>query len=107
MSLTPAERTLRARVGAYALHARRDPLETTRAARETFLANFERRVDPDGLLDPADRKCRALAARHEHFARLALRSVMSRSRNRKAAPAKGRPSQEERHARPRQPQCSE
>jgi hypothetical protein len=39
-SLTPAERSLRARIGAYAMHARNDPRQTTAAAREAFLHRF-------------------------------------------------------------------
>ena len=39
-SLTPAERVLRARMGAYALHARYDPRVTTVAARQAFDRRF-------------------------------------------------------------------
>ena len=45
--MTPAERSLRARMAAYRLHATHDPKETTAAARAAFLARFEREVDPD------------------------------------------------------------
>ncbi len=75
---TTAERTLRARIGAYALHAKRDPRETTRAARAALLAKFERQVDPQGTLDPAERARRALSARKAYFARLSLRSSIAR-----------------------------
>ena len=46
--MTPVERSLRARMAAYSLHAQRDPRETTSAARAAFLDRFEREVDPDG-----------------------------------------------------------
>jgi len=78
--LTPTEMALRGRIGAFALHARYDPRETTRAARETFLAKFEREVDPDGVLPTGERKRRAEYARKAHFARLALASARSRSK---------------------------
>lgn len=91
MSLTPTERTLRARLGAYALHAQRDPRETTRNARVKFLERFERQVDPDGELPAAERARRAEAARRAHFSRMALRSAVVRGnrRAREAANAVG------------------
>jgi hypothetical protein len=82
--LTAEQRSLRAKLGAYSLHAQRDPHETTRAARDAFDARFARIVDPTGELDPAERERRATAARRAHFARLALRSAQAR-RARKSA----------------------
>jgi len=79
-ALTPAERTLRARVGAFSLHAQRDVRETTQIARETFLARFEHLVDPDRVLDPDERRRRAAAARSAYFTRLAFLSVRARGR---------------------------
>jgi hypothetical protein len=70
--LTPGERSLRARIGAYAKHGRNDSRETTTAARTAFLATFERQADPDGVLPPAERQRRAEQLRSAHFARLAL-----------------------------------
>jgi len=46
-------------LAAYSLHAKRDPKETTQAARAAFLTRFEREVDPDGSLPPAERARRA------------------------------------------------
>ena len=57
--LTPAQRSLRSRLAAYSLHAKHDPRETTQAARAAFLTRFEREVDPDGSLPPAERARRA------------------------------------------------
>ena len=51
--LTPSERSLRGRVGAYALHAQHDSRLLTGAARAAFLSRFEREVDPDGTLPEA------------------------------------------------------
>lgn len=76
--LTPSERSLRGRIGAYALHATHDPRITTRAARAAFDTRFEREVDPDGTLPEAERTRRASYARKAYFARLALKSAQSR-----------------------------
>ncbi len=83
--LTANQLSLRGRIGAYALHAQRDPRETTAKARSTFLAKFEQEVDPDGVLPESERLRRAEAAKKAHFARLALRSARKRGR----AKAKG------------------
>jgi len=45
--MTPAERSLRGRIGAHALHAKYDSRELTASARGAFLDRFERQVDPD------------------------------------------------------------
>ncbi len=78
--LTPTQRSLRARMGAYALHATHDPRETTKAARDVFMARFERQVDPDGCLPPAERRRRAEAAKKAYFSGLALKSAKARRR---------------------------
>lgn len=78
--MTRNELSVRARIGAYSLHAKHDPRETTSKARSAFLAKFQTEVDPDGLLPEAERLRRAEAARRAHFARLALRSAVKRRR---------------------------
>lgn len=78
--LTPEEAALRGRIGAYRLHATHDPKETTAKARQTFLAKFEREVDPDSTLPEAERKRRAEYARKAHFARLAYASARARKK---------------------------
>lgn len=78
----PNEMALRGRIGAFRLHATHDPRETTARARAAFLARFEAEVDPDGVLDPDERRRRALAARRAYFAQLALRSAQARRRRR-------------------------
>jgi hypothetical protein len=92
MTLTARERTLRARLGAYSLHAKRDARETTAQARTRFLERFVLEVDPKGKLGPKERARRATAARSAYFARLALRSARARkkstSRPRQAARAR-------------------
>jgi hypothetical protein len=77
-SISPAERSLRARLAAYALHSQRDPRETTAKARAAFLAKFEREADPKGVLPLEERRRRAESLRRAHFARLALGSVKAR-----------------------------
>ena len=79
-NLSPEERTLRARMGAYRLHALYDPKETTKKARAAFAARFDRQVDPDGVLPPAERARRADAARRAYFTELQLRSSRTRRR---------------------------
>jgi hypothetical protein len=84
---SPAEqsfRSQRARLGAHALHATHDPRETTKPARAAFLSRFEREVDPEGLLDPAERSRRARHALKAHMTRLSMSSVKARAA-RKAA----------------------
>lgn len=76
--LSPTERSLTGRIGAYQLHATHDPRVTSLHGRQTFLASFEQKVDPDNTLSEAERTRRALAARKAHFARLALKSAQVR-----------------------------
>jgi hypothetical protein len=42
------------------------------------MATFEAQVDPDGILEPAERARRAESARKAHFGRLALASAKAR-----------------------------
>jgi hypothetical protein len=70
---------LRGRLAAHALHARvADPTAHTAPARKAFLDRFEREVDPDGILPPADRARRAGHARSAYFLRLSLASAKAR-----------------------------
>ncbi len=82
--LTPAQRSLRARIAAYTLHATHDPRVTTQAARDAFLARFEREVDPHRQLPAAERRRRADAAKKAYFSRLALKSATARRARRRA-----------------------
>jgi hypothetical protein len=81
---TPAERSLRARLAAYAMHARHDARQTTVNGRAAFLARFEREVDPDRRLDPAERRRRAEQARRAYFTRLSLAAATARAAKRAA-----------------------
>lgn len=62
------------RIGAYRQHAMHSARETTSAARAAFMARFEDEVDPERVLDPAERATRASAAMKAHMLRLSLRS---------------------------------
>ena len=85
--LSPAERSLRARLAAHSMHARHDARETTTAARAAFLARFEAEVDPNGILSPEERRRRADHARRAYFTRLALASAKARRRGRRSGGA--------------------
>jgi hypothetical protein len=76
--MSPAERSLRARLAAHAMHAQYDARETTAKARAAFLARFEREVDPDGVLSPEERRRRAESARRAYFARLSLAAARAK-----------------------------
>jgi hypothetical protein len=80
-SLTPEQRSLRARLAAHTLHSKRDRRQTTLKARESFLERFENEVDPDRVLPPAERARRAESAKSAYFMKLAFRSSRARSKN--------------------------
>ncbi len=85
-SLTPEQRSLRARLAAHSLHAQVvDPAAHTLPARTAFDGRFERQVDPDGLLTPAERARRAEHARRAYFLGLAIKSAEVRRRRKQAA----------------------
>jgi hypothetical protein len=82
--LTPQQRTLRARAAAHAQWAATpDWSARTATARASFLERFEREVDPLGVLEPAERTRRAMAARRSYFARLSLKSSQARAAKRR------------------------
>jgi hypothetical protein len=70
--VTPEAASLRARIAAHTRWAScEDRREATSAARAAFNDRFERQVDPEGKLPPAERAKRAESAKKAHFARLA------------------------------------
>ncbi len=80
---TPENRVLIAQIAANSRWAREsDRHAATAAARRAFADRFDREVDPDGTLPPAERALRAEHAKKAHYQRLALKSAQSR---RKAA----------------------
>lgn len=76
MSLTPEQRATRARIAAHTMHAAGKT--NTGPARRAFLERFEREVDPQGELSPAERARRAEHARKAHMHRLALAATKAR-----------------------------
>lgn len=83
MALTPEQRRIRAQIAVNTRLATEDPVVMTAPARRAFLDRFEREVDPEGVLDPAERARRAGAARKAYFARLALASSKARAARKK------------------------
>ncbi len=75
-----SSRSLRGRIGAYAMHARNDSRVVTANARAAFMARFENEVDPERELPDAERFRRATMARKAYFAGLAYKSAVARSR---------------------------
>jgi hypothetical protein len=87
MALTPSERSTRARIAAYSRWANTDSKAASEAARRRQMDHFEREVDPDGVLEPAERARRADRARSAHMQRLALASSKARRARRQDADA--------------------
>jgi hypothetical protein len=80
-SLTPAERSLRARLASHASWAQTsDPASRTAPARAAFADRFAREVDPEGVLPEAERQRRAEHARKAYYVGLALKSAKARRR---------------------------
>ena len=88
---TAAERSLRARLAAYAMHAQHDSRQTSANGRAAFLGRFEQEVDPDGVLEPEERRRRAEQARRLYFTRLSLAAAKARQAKRaaKSEPLRG------------------
>lgn len=76
MSLTPTERSMRARLAAHTLHARGGT--NTAPARAKFEERFLDEVDPHRVLPESIRFARAGHARKAYFTRLALKAASSR-----------------------------
>lgn len=67
--MTPAQRSLRARIGAYAMLAKHDPRKANEASRRVFKQRFFDATDPS--LPDAERHRQAEMKYREHFARMA------------------------------------
>lgn len=79
MTMSSSEASARGRLGAHTRWANEnDRVAATAVARRTFLESFERQVDPDGVLDPAERALRASHAHKAHMTRMALASAKAR-----------------------------
>jgi len=79
--LTPGERKLVGAIGSNESWARTpDRAARTEPARRAALERFEREVDPDNELTPAERAKRAEFARRAYFQRLTFKSAQARRR---------------------------
>lgn len=79
MPVTNPERRLHAQIAAHESWASTpDRAARTAPARAALMAKFEREVDPDGTLPPAERARRAEHKRKAYFQRLALKSARAR-----------------------------
>ena len=77
-SLTPEQRTLRAKIAANTRWSQEDPAANAARGQAGLLAKFENQVDPDHTLPEHERARRAEAAYKAHMARLAYASVKAR-----------------------------
>lgn len=80
-----AQRSLRSRKAAHVSWANTaDPTARTAPARSAAWTRFERQVDPDGTMEPAERARRAASARKAFYTDLAYRSARARGARRAA-----------------------
>lgn len=77
-SLSPAERSLQASIGGYAMHAQNDSRVTSAPARAAAEKRFLDQVDPDRVLPEAERLRRAECAKKAHYTRMAYLSARAR-----------------------------
>jgi hypothetical protein len=68
------------------MHARHDPRETTKAANAAVWAKYESQADPDGHLEPEERRRRARHLMQADLARARL-AALRRKREEQAAAA--------------------
>lgn len=85
MSLTPSERSTRARLAAHTLHASVDGAAHTEPARAAAMARFEKQVDPLGVLSPRERARRAEHAKKAYFTGLSLKAAKARRARKEGA----------------------
>ncbi|MBA9003705.1 hypothetical protein [Thermomonospora cellulosilytica] len=87
--MTPEQRSLRARIAVNTSWANtRDRAARTAngtAASPASLSYWEKRVDPDGVMDERTRALAAENARKAHYQRMALKSVQARAEKRRTA----------------------
>ena len=76
--LSAEERRLRAKIAAHAAHAKHGSAKLLEAANAKNKAKYDDQVDPDRLLDPAERAKRAAAARSADMTRLSFLAAKAR-----------------------------
>ena len=79
-------KSLRHQAAAHAQKAKYDGRDLTKAARKANAERFERQVDPEGKLPPAERRRRAAHAERAYMLSLAYRSAKVRAARKAAAP---------------------
>ncbi len=73
MALSPSERTLRASIAAHTMWAKTDDWAArTKPGRDAFRLSFDKKVDPNGVLNPVERTKRGEALYQAHFKKMAL-----------------------------------
>lgn len=78
-SMTPAQRSLRARTASYASWANTpDPAARTRNGAQAAFRRFEDQVDPERLLPEDERYRRAKAAQRAHMSSIAYKRVRAK-----------------------------
>jgi hypothetical protein len=77
-TLSPSERSLRARLAAQTMHAQNDSRVTSAPARAAAEKRFLDLVDPGRVLPEAERLRRAECAKKAHFTRMAYLSARAR-----------------------------
>lgn len=81
-----SEASLAGQIGAHISWANTtNRTQRTAPGRAAFLERFEHEVDPDRILDPAERARRAEHARKAYFKRLALKSAQARRARKEVA----------------------
>jgi hypothetical protein len=83
-TLTPEQRTLRARLAAHASWANTEDRSARSAtgyqSSPSSVEYWERQIDPDCVLNPEQRRLRATSARDAHMARLSFNASRARAR---------------------------
>ena len=78
---TPEQRSRHARLAALSRWSRESaPRAGTQAARDAFIEQFERKVDPNGVLSEGQRHRAARIALQEHMLRLSMKAAATRAK---------------------------
>jgi hypothetical protein len=78
VSLTPEQRSQRARIAALSRWAKEDPAEHVAKMRRGFVQRFLDLADPDGVLDERERARRAEVLMREHMERMSFAASKKR-----------------------------
>ena len=84
---TAEERSRAARIAALARWSREDPQASAERGQVGLRRKFEREIDPDGTLEPADLATRVDRAIRAHMIKLSARGVAARRARSTSSPA--------------------